>query len=294
VAEAKFGPYRWNHASLCVQAVPHWQLFVFGGSGAPSPESGEGDGKTNKDKGGYLGDIAVLDTGSMRWTDLTTTATAKGVGNFPKARADASLVYDPVNKRIIAFGGWANRWFNDAWALPVASIIGPPYAVLGVRPTIGPITGGQKMVVEGMGFESGANATVRYVMGKRFVDATGTATSAREIDVVTPSFQTYGPGSVDVRIALRGQPLTITSRPYVFFDVTQASHCFAFGPGILNGCVSGLPTSFYIQARDTANEDRTTGEQEGGGGCCGLHVPAYPAPPPPIHYATRQARTCSR
>jgi dynein heavy chain len=268
VPDARFGPFRWNHSGLAIPAVPHWQVFVFGGSGAPSPETGDDAGSAaggkapNKDKGSYLDDIHVLDTGSMRWTDLTPTAVSKGRGQFPKHRADATMVYDGINKRVLLFGGWANRWFNDCYALPVASIIGPPYAVLGVEPAIGPITGGQKIVVRGQGFEAGAACNVRFLSGKRFADAAGVCLSATEIEVVTPSYAHFGPGTVDVRMSLRGLPLTITSKPYAFFNVTDASHSFAYGPGVLSGCVAGVPAAFYIQARDTANADRTTGTDE--------------------------------
>jgi dynein heavy chain len=48
-------------------------------------------------------------------------------------------------------------------------------------------------------------------------------------------------------------------KPYTFFHVTDARHCFAFGPGVLSGCVAESASVFYIQARDTANQDRTTG-----------------------------------
>lgn len=281
VPEAKFGPFRWNHAGLSIPSVPNWQVFVFGGSGAASPETGDADaagagassssaaggkpgpgGAANKDKGAFLHDMHVLDTGSMRWSDLTTTAVSKGRGCFPKHRADAQMCYDTVNKRIILFGGWANRWFNDAWALPVASIIGPPYAVLGVEPAIGPVTGQQKITVKGQGFETGNNCTVRFLSGRKHADASGMCVSATAIEVVTPSFDALGPGAVDVRVSMRGQPMTITSKPYTLFNVTQASHCFAYGPGVLSGCVAGSATSFYIQARDTAGADRTTGGDE--------------------------------
>jgi N-acetylneuraminic acid mutarotase len=96
VPEASFGPFRWNHANLAIQAVPHWQCFVFGGSGAATPDMGDDptNRNANKDKGSYLGDLHVLDTGSMRWTDLTPQAVSKGRGMFPKNRADATMVYD--------------------------------------------------------------------------------------------------------------------------------------------------------------------------------------------------------
>jgi dynein heavy chain, axonemal len=171
-----------------------------------------------------------------------------------------------VNKRIILWGGWANRWFNDAWALPVASIIGPPYAVLGVEPNIGPITGNQKIVIKGMGFlhggEVGQQATVRFINGKKYAEASGTCVSATEIEVLTPPYDTFGPGAVDVRVSLRGSGFTITSKPYTYFHVTDSAHSYAYGPGVLSGCVAGHPASFYIQARDTVGGDRTTGTDE--------------------------------
>ena len=58
------------------------------------------------------------------------------------------MVYDAQSKRLIVFGGWANKWNNEAHALTVAPIVGPPYAVLGLKPNIGPITGGQRLIVE--------------------------------------------------------------------------------------------------------------------------------------------------
>ena len=32
VDEVTPGPFRWNHAAICIPAVPNWQMFVFGGS----------------------------------------------------------------------------------------------------------------------------------------------------------------------------------------------------------------------------------------------------------------------
>jgi dynein heavy chain len=253
--------FRWNMAGLSVAAVPHWQVFVFGGSGAVSPESEEtGKGGANKDKGAFLGDVMVLDAGDMRWSDISAVATAKGTVTGPKPRADASIVYDTFNKRLLVFGGWANRWHNDAWALPVASIVGPPYAVLGVEPSFGPITGGQTLVITGQGFEPGAMVSVRFINGKRFVEATGECKSTTEVHVTTPSYESVGPGSCDVRVSMRGHPYTITTKPYSFFLVTDSRHCFAFGPGVLSNFAAAEHVSFYIQARNTANAARTSGK----------------------------------
>lgn len=78
---------------------------------------------------------------------------------------------------------------GDAWALNVAGVIGPPYAVLRVQPAIGPITGGQDLEVIGEGFEVGSGATVRFISGKKFVEAAGTCASATTIAVPTPSYE---------------------------------------------------------------------------------------------------------
>ena len=79
---------------------------------------------------------------------------------------------------------------GDSWALSVAGVIGPPYAVLSVQPAMGPITGAQDIEIGGDGFESGAGATVRFILGKKFVEASGTCNSATSITVSTPSYET--------------------------------------------------------------------------------------------------------
>jgi dynein heavy chain len=126
--------------------------------------------------------LRVLDTGKLEWTELDG-APSKSVGGAsgastalaekPKARADSQLIYDPAGKRVLIFGGWSNRWLGDAWAFPVGSVIGPPYAVLKVNPSIGPITGGQEIEIGGEGFEAGSGATVRFIAGRKVVEAPG-------------------------------------------------------------------------------------------------------------------------
>jgi hypothetical protein len=41
----------------------------------------------------------------------------KGVS--PKGRENSALFWDSTESRLVLFGGWANCWVNDAWALKV-------------------------------------------------------------------------------------------------------------------------------------------------------------------------------
>jgi hypothetical protein len=50
-------------------------------------------------------------------------------------------VFDAKGCSLIIFGGWANRWLGDTLKLNVSTIIGPPYAITGISPAIGPVFG---------------------------------------------------------------------------------------------------------------------------------------------------------
>ena len=102
-----FGPKRWNHAAVSVVAVPFWQIFMYGGSG-----SGGEDMRADKDKGTYLQDMVILNTGQMTMSDVAKPdAGSYGAvgGTTPRARADAAMVYDAQSKRLIVFGGCVLR-----------------------------------------------------------------------------------------------------------------------------------------------------------------------------------------
>jgi len=62
----------------------------------------------------------VLETGSNTWTRPAVTGTG------PTERADTPMVFDPRGSRMIVFGGWANRWFNDLFICKVGEVVGPP------------------------------------------------------------------------------------------------------------------------------------------------------------------------
>lgn len=146
------GPPRWNHGMVCVRAIPHSKLFVFGGCSGDLNESA-------RLKGAYRNDVLVLDTGKLAWTAPAVTGTA------PLPRAECALAYDSKSSRVIGFGGWADRWRSDVLVLDVGSVVGPPYAVIAVLPDHGPITGGTKVVVQGIEFVEGIQVRARGVAG---------------------------------------------------------------------------------------------------------------------------------
>ena len=73
--------------------------------------------------------------------------------------------------RLVMFGGWANKWFGDTFVCKVSDVVGPPYSVNSVGPDMGPITGGTKCSIEGIGFRSGGTqAMVRFACIKGFIE----------------------------------------------------------------------------------------------------------------------------
>lgn len=76
-----------------------------------------------------------------------------------------------VGSRLVMFGGWANKWFGDTFVCKVSDVVGPPYSVNSVGPDMGPITGGTKCSIEGIGFRSGGTqAMVRFACMKGFIE----------------------------------------------------------------------------------------------------------------------------
>ena len=246
--DSNYGVPRWNHSCCAVEAIPNWKMFIFGGC------SGVLDDKTNA-QGTYVNDVAVLDTGSNFW------AVPEVHGEAPKPRADTEFAYDAKGSRLIVFGGWANRWFSDVHVLDVGSVVGPPYAIMGIEPKFGPVTGKSIVRIEGIDFVD-RPCLVRFAARKGVVDMPGTFVSDVEITCEAPNFEKFGVGMVDVRVSLGGDSFTTTFQKYTFFAVTDASRCLALGPGVLNGCCTGVPTVFYIQACDNDGVARVSGGDE--------------------------------
>ncbi len=64
-------------------------------------------------------------------------------------------MFDTKSCSLVIFGGWANRWLGDTLKLNVSTIIGPPYAVTGIKPAIGPVFGSTEVVISGLRFRDG-------------------------------------------------------------------------------------------------------------------------------------------
>ena len=282
---ASLGWARWDCCAALVPAVPHPQIFIFGGSaervGNDAQDDDEGDSGNQtmypsgpsgfvpptpsassavaRSNGTYMQDVLVLDTGS-----LAVKAVKIEVGAPPRARADSVSVYVPATRSLFISGGWANRWLSDAAWLNVAILAGPPYAVSSCTPKLGPITGGNHLAIEGIGFYAGQTVNARFVSadGKRFKDVTGLGTSEGGFEVDSPDFVDIGPGKVEVRAFVPGNTLSITSTTFEFFNVTKASNCVAFGPGLQSGSSSAMELTCTIQAIDRAGMWRTTGGDE--------------------------------
>jgi dynein heavy chain, axonemal len=244
-----FGLPRWNHCACAVEAIPNWKLFVFGGCVGNLTERKAAQGT-------FVNDIAVLDTGSMIWSYPETT------GNPPLARADSVLSYDSKGSRLLLFGGWANRWFDDIHSLDVGTVVGPPYAIMGIEPQIGPITGNQEVNIEGIDFVDTPSVVVRFASKNGYLDVPGEFVSSTNIRCLSPDYSQFGSGIVNVRVSLKGDSFTTTYQKYSYFAVTDAKKCICFGPGVLSGGAAGAETIFIIQAADASGNFRDTGGDE--------------------------------
>ena len=127
---------------------------------------------------------------------------------------------------------------------------GPPYAIMDIIPKMGPVTGGTEIIIVGIDLVNTKDVTVRFGnFAKNYIDVSGTYISKTKISVISPDFQKYPPGEIDVRIALNGDTFTTTFQRFYFFSVTNAKNCIMYGPGLLNGCAIQEEISFVIQAR---------------------------------------------
>ena len=243
-----FGPKRWNFSAVAVVAVPHWKIFVFGGSTGNLNDGSQAV---------FNNDIQVYETGSNSWNR------PQSLGDLPSARSETEMVFDPKGSRLILFGGWANRWFGDVSVCKVGDVVGPPYSITSIEPKIGPTTGATKCVITGIGFrDSGTQATVRFACTRGFIEVPAEVRSNTEIAFDTPSFEKYGPVNVEGRVGVGGKSLTNTAVLFHYFAVTSCDTTVAFGPSLLSGCVAKLPVGLIIQAKDLHSTNRDCGFDE--------------------------------
>jgi dynein heavy chain len=237
----------WNLCGCSVIAIPTWKIFTFGGITGPLNDSDRMGKSSNA--------ISILDTGIGRWQH------PKVEGESPSPRSDCSMSYDAKGSRLLVFGGWNDDWMNDLYSLDVGNIVGPPYAITDMFPNIGPVTGGTEITIIGIDFINTTNIIVRFGNARASVDVPGMFVSQSKITCVSPVSK-FPPGEVEVRVSLEGDSFTTTFQKFSYFPVTNFATCVMYGPGLLSGCVVGEEVSFYIQARDDNNHNRTTGGDE--------------------------------
>ena len=245
---------RWNFSAVMVEAIPSWKYFVFGGEQGDFPEGGP------RRFGTFVNSSCVLDIDSLSWMNIKTEDIDTPEGPFlPTEREFSSMVYDTVNYRLIVFGGWANEWLEDVYALNVSSIVGPPYAITEILPNLGQLTGGTNITVKGVGFKDGADIRVRFSVGKQYAEVGGSYVSPSELTCVTPNFDNIGPKECEVRMNIQGGDYTNTWCNFSFFMNTREYKCLAYGPGLLENGAINTPTEFLIQARNDNDENRKSG-----------------------------------
>lgn len=238
----------WNHAACSVMAIPTWKIFIFGGVTGPLSDYDR--------QGKYTDTLAILETGNNRWTYPEVE------GNGPTPRSDTSMTYDVKNSKLLVFGGWSDEWHSDLYSLDVGDVVGPPYAITDMVPSMGPITGSTPITIYGIDFVNTSDVIVRFGNKRNYVDVSGVFINQTTLKCVSPDFTRYPPGKYDVRVALNGDSFTTTYQKYSFFSVTNAHRSIMFGPGLLSGCAIHEDVSFIIQARDDLGGNRTTGGDE--------------------------------
>ena len=244
---------RWNHAGIMVEAIPSWKYFVFGGSQGDFPENGP------RNFGTFANESAFLDVATMKWYVIEPEDMNDANFVIPRPRENATIAYDDRDNRLIVFGGWADTWIGDIYALNVSSIVGPPYAITTIEPSLGQLSGNTEVVVKGVGFIDTNNINVRFSCGKQFIDVQGTYINDNELSCLTPNFEHIGPKDAEVRLSIQNRDYSITMANFSYFMNTRAYKSLFYGPGLLQDCVVGIETSFIIQARNDHNENRSSG-----------------------------------
>ena len=222
-----------NHCAVAIQSVPNFKVFTF---------CGQYMTKVDRSEWRYTNEISMLDTGAMQWIPCMNVE-----GDIPDAREDAAWFFDRWRSRLVVFGGWADHWFDDVFALDVSGIVGPPYACSGLEPTLGPYTGKTPLRIFGMQFRETDDVQVQFSGAFGSDTVRGKWVSATELSCLTPPFEKYGAGEVDVKIALGGMGYTVNRIKFAYFQNTRAPKCIAFGPGVFDQSVWGVANSFIIQ-----------------------------------------------
>lgn len=244
---------RWNHTACSVEAIPNWKIFIFGGCTGNLQQ-------TKRAQGNFSNQVLVLDSGT------TLFNTPSIAGKAPPPRSDTDLGYDTKGSRLVFIGGWSNQWLNDVYTLDVGAVVGPPYAIVGVYPESGPVTGGQEVTIKGIDFvddPSDPRIKVRFASKRCVEDVAARFVDKETVVCRTPDFTSVefrgGELEVDIRVAFKDDSFTTTSQKYQYYSVCDASKCIAFGPGILSTGCAGVPTTLVVNANDHCGDRRVTG-----------------------------------
>lgn len=115
------------------------------------------------------------------------------------------------------------------------------------------------MLIKGLRFKPG-KVQVRFGNTEKsqvLVDAD--FLDSETIKCRTANYEQFGAMQVDVKVSINGEGWTVNKLGYSYFANTAARNCMAFGPGVLANVVFGVEIPFFIQARDTLNDRRTSG-----------------------------------
>jgi len=184
----------------------------------------------------------------------------------PSPREYAAMSYDENERRLVVFGGWHNGWLNDLYTLDVSKIVGPSYAITGIDPPLGQISGGVPIKITGVGFTQ-MSCTIYFTPGtvpavgqasKSAPCVSGTFVSETELTALTPDFGDKGNQAI-VQLSFASNDLTTTYAEFSFFLDTKAEKSLCYGPGLLEDCALNEPVEFIIQARNENEENRTSG-----------------------------------
>ena len=253
-----FDTPRWNHCGLVIPALPHWKLFIFGGSSAYFEEGTPRNFGSQVNSAVYVNLVEDLNKAKLQLVDLDSDCSAR----CPSGRENASMIYDSKEKRLLVFGGWSNTFNNDIFQLDIGQITGPDYAIYKITPNLGPLTGNTKCTVHGEGFRRSGNFYIRFQSGKFFRDVTATPISDSQISCQSPNFEEVGPKEVEVKVFYESEDLTITKSEFKYFLNTRAEKTIAFGPGLLKSNAVGAKTKIFIQSRNINNENRKSGNDQ--------------------------------
>jgi hypothetical protein len=195
----------------------------------------------------------MLDVDTWAWTRFGRA------GRRPAAREEAAWAYDSKTARLVLFGGWADEWLGDVLVLDVAGVVGPPYGAHSVDPPAGPMAGGTRFVLRGVGFPEGREVLVRFAGNQHEATVAGVRVGPTEVSGVAPVWD--GPsGPVEVRVSFGGEGFTVNRVRWEYFASAQPERCVAFGPGLQPAGIRwGTPAEFRVVARDGAGRRRTSG-----------------------------------